>query len=366
MRCKGCGYSLWNVPGRTCPECGRAFAPSEFEFRPNAVEFCCPGCLQQYYGTGADGLPVPREFPCVRCGHACSLDAMVLRLAPGATDELADPARVPWEREGIARWRRLLGTVRDAMVRPSALGRGIAADHSASPALAARFALSMALLSAIPFSVLLWALEYLVPAWTSSSARSAALTGKMWGAAALHVAVAAAISLAAVAALALASAASWGVLRALGERVPRWTVWRCLAYSSGALLLLCVPVVGVFCITPVIGVWWAVSAVIVVANGARVPAWKAAAAVLLPPAATALALVAGLFAFAEWRTGSAAPAPAAGQAATQQTGQPPAQVPDGNAGAEAPESASQSPGPAGSDALTPSREPPAAPPPPSP
>ena len=51
MRCKGCGYSLWNVPGRTCPECGRGFAPSEFEFRPNTVEFCCAGCGTELFAS---------------------------------------------------------------------------------------------------------------------------------------------------------------------------------------------------------------------------------------------------------------------------------------------------------------------------
>lgn len=326
MRCKGCGYSLWNVPGRTCPECGRAFAPSEFEFLPNAVEFCCPACLQQYYGTGADGLPVPREFPCVRCGQACSLDSMVVRLAPGATDDLADPARVPWEREGTGRLRRLFGTVRDAMVKPVTLGRAVAADQSAAPVVAARFALSMALLAALPMAALLWALEYLLPAWTSGSARSTALTGKMWGAAALHLAVAVGVAAAAVAALALSAAASWGVLRLLGERVPRWVVWRCLAYSAGTAVLLCVPVVGMFCIAPVVALWWAVAAVIIVASGARVPAWKSAAAVLLPPAAAALAFIAGAVALASRAPvtpGPAGPAPVTPSQEPQPASSPP-------------------------------------------
>ena len=87
MRCKGCGYSLWNVPGRTCPECGRGFVPSEFEFQANAVEFCCPGCMQQYYGSDEHGLPVPRAFDCVKCGAACELDSMILRVAPAVPSQ---------------------------------------------------------------------------------------------------------------------------------------------------------------------------------------------------------------------------------------------------------------------------------------
>lgn len=31
MRCKTCNYRLWNLAGRTCPECGTGFRPSGFE-----------------------------------------------------------------------------------------------------------------------------------------------------------------------------------------------------------------------------------------------------------------------------------------------------------------------------------------------
>ena len=131
MRCKGCGYSLWNVPGRTCPECGRGYAPGEFEFRPNAVEFCCAGCGQQYYGTDRSGLPVPREFDCVRCAARCTLDSMVVRLAPGVTDEQAEVFRVPWESRERGRVRAFLATVRDGMTRPTRIGKAIAGGTAA-------------------------------------------------------------------------------------------------------------------------------------------------------------------------------------------------------------------------------------------
>ena len=44
-----------------CPECGRPFRPSDHEFVPNAVRFCCPECDQDYYGTGhhARAPPAP-------------------------------------------------------------------------------------------------------------------------------------------------------------------------------------------------------------------------------------------------------------------------------------------------------------------
>ena len=70
MRCKQCDYRLWNLTARRCPECGTPFLPSEFEFVPNSVQFCCPHCGQAYYGTDAKGHLVPPAFTCGRCGAA--------------------------------------------------------------------------------------------------------------------------------------------------------------------------------------------------------------------------------------------------------------------------------------------------------
>jgi hypothetical protein len=300
MRCKGCGYSLWSVRGRTCPECGRGFLPGEFEFLPNAVEFCCPACMQQYYGTGADGLPSPREFRCVRCGGACALDAMVLRPAPGVAADGAAPSYVPWEREGVGVWRRFLGTARDALVRPVSLGRAIAASEGVGPGQAARFVVGMALACSVPTAAVLWALEFLLPQWFGSPSRALALSGRMWSGAAEYLAVAVGSALAVSAVPVLLAGAALAVTRLAGERI-RWTVaWRCLAYSSGVAVLAAVPGFGLACLAPVVLAWWAVSAVIVLVQGARTPPWKAAAAVLLPPLIAAAAVAAVLAGIATW------------------------------------------------------------------
>ncbi|NBP52401.1 MAG: hypothetical protein EBU70_14695 [Actinobacteria bacterium] len=310
MRCKGCGYSLWNVAGRTCPECGRGFVPGEFEFVPNAVEFCCPACMQQYYGTGPDGLPSPREFSCVRCGSACSLDAMVLRPAPGVAPDGAAPSHVPWEREGVAAWKRLFGTARDALVRPASLGRAIAGSEDVGAGPAARFVVVLALLCSVSAAAVLWCMEFLLPQWFASPSRSLALSRGMWSGAAEYLAVAVGVAGAISVLPALAAGAALAVLRLLGVRVAWTAAWRCFAYSSGVAVLASLPGVGVGCLLPAVPVWWAVSTILALANGARAPAWKAASAVLLPPATAAVAGAALLLGLATWTTSAPPPPPA--------------------------------------------------------
>ncbi len=73
MRCKTCGYRLWNLTEQRCPECATPFRPSEFEFVPNSVQFCCPHCGQAYYGTGPQGHLEPASFVCAKCGNAIQM-----------------------------------------------------------------------------------------------------------------------------------------------------------------------------------------------------------------------------------------------------------------------------------------------------
>jgi hypothetical protein len=87
MRCQQCEYRLWNLTSRQCPECGTPFAPSEFDFAPNTVRFCCPHCDQDYYGTSASGHLVPDAFDCVRCHNFIRMDEMVMRPAEGVEEE---------------------------------------------------------------------------------------------------------------------------------------------------------------------------------------------------------------------------------------------------------------------------------------
>ena len=81
MHCRNCEYALWNLTTRECPECGTAFRPSEYEFVPQSVRFCCPHCDHPYYGTGEKGHIEPAAPRSDR-----------------RTDRLSD-----WLREGIRR-----------------------------------------------------------------------------------------------------------------------------------------------------------------------------------------------------------------------------------------------------------------------
>lgn len=325
MRCKGCGYSLWNVPGRTCPECGRGFVPSEFEFRANTVEFCCPGCMQQYYGTDAEGLPVPREFACVRCGAECSLDSMVLRLAPGATDDQTEVARVPWERPGSGAFRRFWATARDGLGAPASIGKAVAAGADGWAAF--RYALTLLTFAALPTAVTIMVFMAFFEGVGTAGARTG---GAAWRSSMLamigSVALATVGSVVGVLLLvAVAAALASGILRALGLSVPWRVTWPAYAYSLAPMAFAAIPCLGPYCITWVGGIWVIVAVTIALLAAVPHNPVKVVTATLLPVVAVLL-LGGGLFAWVVVPAMNSAMAPAA----------PAAPAPDGAAGEEAP------------------------------
>ena len=296
MRCKGCGYSLWNVPGRTCPECGRRFAPSEFEFRPNTVEFCCPGCMQQYYGTDKDGLPVPREFSCVRCGSACGLDTMVLRLAPGATDDETEVARVPWERPGRGAFRRFWSTVRDSIGAPAALGKAAAAGADCWAAF--RYALVLLTVAALPTALTVIVFMAFFEGVGTAGARTGAAA---WRSSML--AMIGSVSLAAGGAIAgilllitVAAALASVILRVLRRPVPWRVTWPVYAYSLGPMVFAAIPCLGPYCASWATGIWVIVAVTIALMAAVPDSPIRVLTATLLPVAASVL-LGIGLFAW---------------------------------------------------------------------
>lgn len=338
MRCKGCGYSLWNVPGRTCPECGRGFAPSEFEFRPNTVEFCCPGCMQQYYGTDKDGLPVPREFACVQCGVACSLDTMVLRLAPGTTDDQTEVARVPWERPGRGVFGRFWATVRDGLAMPSVVGKAAAAGADCWAAF--RYVLVLLAVAVLPTAIAVMAFAAFFEGVGTSAARTG---GGAWRSSML--AMVGSVSLAAggsmvvvVVLLAVAAALASGILRVLGRPVPWRVTWPVYAYSSGPLVFAAIPCLGPYCVS-IPAVIWVVIAV-TIALMAAVPGSpvRVLTASLLPVAVSVLLCV-GLFVWVvvpAMTLATAPPPPAAAASVADGEGEPDAAVvPGGDAADDA-------------------------------
>src|SRR5262245_17599893 len=135
MRCKTCDYALWNIRTRQCPECSAPFRPSDFEFAPMTVKYCCPHCGQHYFGTDVRGHLAPIVFDCVTCKAHVHMDEMVLAPASGTTDEGTQVDRMPWlergERGPIMAW---FATLKWAMVQPNRLIRAVPANGSVGAA----------------------------------------------------------------------------------------------------------------------------------------------------------------------------------------------------------------------------------------
>ena len=115
---------LWNIAGRNCPECGSRYAVGDYDFKPNAVAFCCPHCDQDYYGTDARGHLQPSEFECVNCLNTVNMNQMVLRPAAGYEQESATTVvEHPWEVRGENKstFRARYRTVKASMLRPQEL-----------------------------------------------------------------------------------------------------------------------------------------------------------------------------------------------------------------------------------------------------
>ncbi|MFO0963480.1 MAG: Yip1 family protein [Phycisphaerales bacterium] len=279
MRCRGCGYSLWNVPGRTCPECGVPFLPSDFIFEPNAVEFCCPGCGQQYYGIDPQGLIVPRDFDCVRCGARCNLETMILRAAPGTNAELAEQEFIPWDRGRGGRIRRFVRTVSTVLGSPGRIGEGLRRSAPGNEAL--WFGLLSVVVAAVPQVCVVLLIVLLESFSASTNSRSANFASsslsKGLKAAGWSAGIAFGTLLAAIAMAFLA----FGILRLLGER-PDWRrVLGSYGYGLAPLVLGCIPLCG-FYLFPVAGIWCAIATAIVLAGAISAPVWKTVVAVLGP------------------------------------------------------------------------------------
>jgi hypothetical protein len=309
MRCKECDYSLWNVRGRTCPECGAAFNPADHVFAPNMVQFCCIQCDQQYYGTDSNGLIVPREFACVKCGQHCSLSGdMLLRPAPGATEASIELEELPWtQQHSLGRIRAWWKTVWLCLGRPSTVGTAIARPRS-SGAGAWLFALCVPLVASALLTVLVF---YGIGAVSTSGSRYGGLRGSML----VEGAASMAFSLACIVAgmwlvTAVAAAISWLVLIWDGNGPKYSRVFACWAFGATPILLAAIPCVGPYCMSPVILVWTCVLAGIMMDRCKLARTGIVVLAAIAPPvmaffavAATVMVLVASVTAAMPGGTG---------------------------------------------------------------
>jgi len=125
VRCRSCQHELWNVRPGPCPECGEPFNPRTAVFERFSAHFCCPHCLEAYWGNGTDGLPDPPEFTCARCSGAVRLEEMVLRPAPGQEGREIRMDLHPFENATKGTLRRTWNTISMAISDPVRLGRSL-------------------------------------------------------------------------------------------------------------------------------------------------------------------------------------------------------------------------------------------------
>jgi hypothetical protein len=282
MRCKTCDYRLWNLVARRCPECGTPFLPSEFEFVPDSVQFCCPHCETAYYGTGPLGHLVPAEFTCVGCNRLVNMDEMVLRPTDGLEEEQTKVGRAPWlerrERGTIKAW---LATVGMALVAPARFMRAVPAASPVGPAWGFAMLTSLA-----TFAV--WTIPVGVIGLVVSGVVGAPGAGLGWISCGLF-GYALGLCLAAVVFLAVWGLVAHGLLRASGPHSGTLgRTYQALCYSSGANVVTATPCVGMY-----FGwIWWLVSAIVMLKQAQKVSGVRAVFAAATLPLLSLASLVA--------------------------------------------------------------------------
>ena len=300
MRCKSCNYPLWQLTSRECPECGTPFKPSDFDFVPNSVRFCCPHCQQTYYGIGPRGHLEPFSFECVTCNRAITMDQTVTLPAEGVLDAQTQPGRNPWaERRQSSLFGAWFRTVGLAIGMPYRLAANTPPSSSGGAAFA--FGYSVLLLYSLTGVVWLFAFPMVFLA-----GRSAGM-----GLGVVASLVAAVIGLAVL--LLLLILVVHGALRLTGsaERGLRGTA-QAICYSAAVNVPMAVPCVS-FYIAWLGWIWWAIAAGFMLVAIHRIRSWRAVVAVSVPVSMVVLS-VAGLIAFAVLqgqRAGAAAAAAAA-------------------------------------------------------
>ncbi len=280
MHCRNCDYALWNITSRECPECGTAFRPSDYEFVPQSLRFCCPHCDHPYFGTGDKGHIEPQSFACLRCGRPVSMDEMVLRPGLGVEEQFTRPDTMPWldrrVRGRVRAWFQMIGK---GLTAP---GQLITATPPDSPVLQAWvFALVCTTIFIIPGSSLHLFFRFI---FAVRSVMGGAGLG--WATVPVYaLAILAGVVVCSMLVVLLWTFVTHGVLRVTGrvEHGYRRTC-QALLYSAGANVFTAVPCFGLL----VGSTWWAVSAILMLRRAQGVSGTRAAfAAGALPGLALA-------------------------------------------------------------------------------
>ncbi|MFH1419469.1 MAG: Yip1 family protein, partial [Planctomycetota bacterium] len=284
MRCRTCNYRLWNLESRRCPECGSPFLPSDFDFAPGSVQFCCPHCKQAYYATDPEGHLVPRDFDCVQCGNHIAMDEMILLPTEGLEEEQTDAPYHPWlDRRKVGRFKGWLSTIWLAMTGPGRLVQLAPKERSTGQAW--WFALITNMLAMLagfgPF--------LLIPFVFSMGGGPQIGFWRVVGALPKFGLVAVILVCAGLLVIVVWGLLSHGLLRLTGPTSgPLSRTYEAICYSSGANIATGVPCLGYY-----FGwIWWCISAVFTLRATHKVSGGRAALAALLPPGL----LVASVFA----------------------------------------------------------------------
>lgn len=288
MRCKTCDYRLWSLTGRQCPECGAAFKPSDFEFTPNSVQFCCPHCDQSYYGTNMQGHLVPSEFDCVCCQRRIHMDDMVLRPTEGVEEHVTAAQSNPWlerqERGFIKSWFAALGR---GMTEPTKL------MHATPMQSGVGQAWWFALINQIVFYTLSTVLcgGFMAMSMMMGGGTAWRMISAVGGSWLTHIFIT------------MGFIAMWGLLAHWLLRLTGPTAgtlgrtYQAICYCSGANVLM---IISSFC-SPLIVlgslIWWAIVGMYSIAEAQRVSIGRAALAATVPPI---LALIVSMGVLAAW------------------------------------------------------------------
>ncbi|MCW5777250.1 MAG: YIP1 family protein [Phycisphaeraceae bacterium] len=292
MRCKTCDYTLWNLRSRQCPECGSPFKPSDFSFVTNSVRFCCPHCGQDYYGTGLDGHLEPRTFDCVRCGTRIDMDEMVLLPTEGVAEERTIPDEMPWLSKSMGFFSRWWKTVLRGATQPA---RIVHLTQPESSAVTATWFLVVTHAVIGLLSVLTIVGFFVLMGLFAGMGGGGPGVGPTLVASFVGVALAVVGSVIGAIVLAwLWIAVSHGLLLVTGgttHGIGRTA--HAILYTCGPMLISAVPCVGMYFGWMIGGVWWCVSATIMVVRGQSVGPVRATLCVVGPPATvTALGIAA--------------------------------------------------------------------------
>jgi len=288
MQCKKCEYRLWNLPSRACPECGTSFRPSDYEFVINSIQFCCPHCEAQYYGTGEKGHLVPIAFGCASCGRHIHMDEMILLPTSGVEEEQTQVDKVPWldrkQRGFVGGWWSTVGM---ALIHPARLMESAPDSSRVGEAWSFAVLTNMFAMS-VGFSVFGLLSFFGVIFATGGASISAMLVG-------IAIGLLSGLLFATIGTLLLVAvwgAVAHGLLRLTGPTASSLDrTYQAICYSTGANIVTAVPFLGLY-----FGwIWWIISAILMLKAAQKVHGWRATVAVLFMPVSL-IAVIVGLYA----------------------------------------------------------------------